>query len=139
MPDDWLERLESDVDSAELQADDPLYRIANDYDTHQHMREAIRRTLMREVRRAKGAELHELCLNMCLLSLWLALHDPDFANAVRQRLLDCIKTFNQAMLTVACSKKLAYARSIDPVPVDLTEKLRQADNAPPFTSRAWVL
>lgn len=139
-PDDLLATAVADADRAELRTDDVMYLVANDYDTHQWMREAIRKALVRGSRLTRKAarknspsisddELEGFHQGMCMLSLWLSLHDPEFANSIRQRMFECLKEYRRAVLTVACTKNLAYARNISTGITDLTEALGFADNS----------
>lgn len=135
-PDDYIAAALADSDSSELRRDDPMYRVANEYDSHQLMREEIRETLMkhgrrlaRSRRRTRDEELEELHRAMGVLTLWLALHDPEFANVTRQRMFDCLKEYRRAILTVACTKKLAYVRVMSSGIADLSDALIQADNS----------
>ena len=97
----------AEANAQELRQDDVMYRVANEYASHQWMKEAIRKDLA--TTRGIGRTDQHTRKNMCLLALWLALHDPQFGNAMRERMLDSLRLFNQATLTVACSEKLEYS------------------------------
>jgi hypothetical protein len=128
-PEDVVASVKADIDSAELRANDPMYRVANEYATHQRMREVVRQIMMHELPNTRDIEWQEACRNMGLLTLWLALHDPVFPNAMRQDMLQCLRLDKQAILTVACSEELAYAYKIASSVADLTEALRHASNS----------
>lgn len=122
MPD--MAFITATMDGQELRRNDPLYPIVNDFDAFCDMREVIR-----DIVRKYSHMSRETKCEIGFFSLWLTLHDPLFANAVRQKFLDTLREHGCATVTIGCTEHQRYAMKIGPDVSDLSNALAVAATA----------